>query len=182
MAQQTVNNGDTGLQARTKWNANDTELYAGLHNAVTVTDTNTIDMTLTGQDIKADVLSVPNENTGNLKFWTGTQAQYDALTPVATTLYFIEEQGDVMPIKLGNNAYKPEGIAKVYLGSTLMYQSSDVDPRITAALAANCTMLLLGDLADGTNPGNNTDPTNPFVDSINSNDATLNGFAWTTTS
>ncbi len=89
MAQQLISNGDTGLQARTKINDNDTELYNKTHDAVTVTDTSTVNMTVTGQDIKADVLSVPNENTGNLKFWTGTQTQYDALTPVTTTLYFI---------------------------------------------------------------------------------------------
>jgi hypothetical protein len=30
-----------------------------------------------------------DQNTGTLQLWSGTQAQYDALTPDASTLYFI---------------------------------------------------------------------------------------------
>lgn len=30
-----------------------------------------------------------DQNSGTLKLWSGTQAQYDALTPDASTLYFI---------------------------------------------------------------------------------------------
>jgi len=61
------------------------------HAIATVSDSTTVDLTLTGQDIEAAVIAVPNEATGVLKFWTGTQAAYDLLTPAATTLYFIEE-------------------------------------------------------------------------------------------
>lgn len=30
-----------------------------------------------------------DQNSGTLKLWSGTQAQYDALTPDASTIYFI---------------------------------------------------------------------------------------------
>ena len=30
-----------------------------------------------------------DQNTGTLKLWSGSQAQYDALTPDASTIYFI---------------------------------------------------------------------------------------------
>jgi len=61
------------------------------HAIATVSDSTTVDLTLAGQNIEAAVIAVPNEATGVLKFWTGTQAAYDLLTPAATTLYFIEE-------------------------------------------------------------------------------------------
>ena len=30
-----------------------------------------------------------DQNTGTLKLWSGSQSQYDALTPDASTIYFI---------------------------------------------------------------------------------------------
>lgn len=57
-----------------------------------------------------------------------------------------------------------------------------IDPRIQAAINANATMLLMADLANGTGPGNNTDPTSTWKDLINANDATLVNFAYTTSS
>lgn len=68
------------------------------------------------------------------------------------------------------------------LNKSNLILTSGVDPRIQAAIDANATMLLMGDLANGTSPGNNTDPTSTWADLINSNDATLTNFAWTTSS
>jgi hypothetical protein len=63
-----------------------------------------------------------------------------------------------------------------------IFGGGGVDPRITAAITANATMLLMGDLANGTSPGNNTDPTSTWKDLINSNDATAFNHAWTPSS
>ena len=55
MAQATINNWDSWNSVRTDINSNFTELYTDKHVAVTVTDTAEIDLTLTGQDIEADL-------------------------------------------------------------------------------------------------------------------------------
>ena len=39
--------------------------------------------------LTAAINTVTDQNTGTLKLWSGTQAQYDALTPDASTIYFI---------------------------------------------------------------------------------------------
>ena len=36
-----------------------------------------------------EIALVTNQNSGNLKLWSGSQAQYDALTPDSDTIYFI---------------------------------------------------------------------------------------------
>jgi len=36
-----------------------------------------------------EVIGAIDQNSGTLQFWSGTQAQYDALTPDASTIYFI---------------------------------------------------------------------------------------------
>lgn len=58
-----------------------------------------------------------------------------------------------------------------------------IDARIQQAINANATMLLMGDLANGSSPGNNTDPTNVWVDKSGvGNNASAVNFAWTTAS
>ena len=39
--------------------------------------------------LTAAINTVTDQNTGALKLWSGSQAQYDALTPDASTIYFI---------------------------------------------------------------------------------------------
>ena len=39
--------------------------------------------------LTAAINVVADQNTGTLQLWSGTQAQYDALTPDASTIYFI---------------------------------------------------------------------------------------------
>lgn len=39
--------------------------------------------------LTAAINTVTDQNTGTLKLWSGSQAQYDALTPDASTIYFI---------------------------------------------------------------------------------------------
>ena len=36
-----------------------------------------------------EIALVTDQNSGNLKLWSGSQAQYDALTPDSNTIYFI---------------------------------------------------------------------------------------------
>jgi len=36
-----------------------------------------------------EIALVTDQNSGNLKLWSGTQAQYNALTPDSNTIYFI---------------------------------------------------------------------------------------------
>ena len=40
----------------------------------------------------SDITDVPANPIASKSFWTGTQAAYDALTPDADTLYFIEDE------------------------------------------------------------------------------------------
>ena len=39
--------------------------------------------------LTAAINTVTDQNTGTLKLWSGSQAQYDALTPDSNTIYFI---------------------------------------------------------------------------------------------
>lgn len=39
--------------------------------------------------LTAAINTITNQNSGTLKLWSGSQAQYDALTPDANTIYFI---------------------------------------------------------------------------------------------
>ena len=39
--------------------------------------------------LTAAINTVTDQNTGTLKLWSGSQASYDALTPDASTIYFI---------------------------------------------------------------------------------------------
>ncbi len=39
--------------------------------------------------LTAAINTVTNQNSGTLKLWNGSQAEYDALTPDANTVYFI---------------------------------------------------------------------------------------------
>ena len=76
MAKQTIGigtfaddgNGDPLRTAFTKSNDNFTEIYSGLAPSSGVIDVRT---------------------TTELFYWSGSQAQYDALTPDANTIYFI---------------------------------------------------------------------------------------------
>jgi hypothetical protein len=36
-----------------------------------------------------EIALVTDQNSGNLKLWSGSQSQYDALTPDSNTIYFI---------------------------------------------------------------------------------------------
>lgn len=63
----------------------------GASTRVTVYEA-TGDIEATGAiEAQGGVDKVTDQNGGTLKNWSGTQAQYDALTPDANTLYFIEE-------------------------------------------------------------------------------------------
>lgn len=39
--------------------------------------------------LTAAINTVTDQNSGTLKLWSGSQAQYDALTPDSNTIYFI---------------------------------------------------------------------------------------------
>jgi len=86
----TISDFDTEVSNNTNVAAN----TSARHNAVTVSDTNTLNLTLTGQEIEGEVLGVKDTNTSTggtfVEFYTCTQAEYDAIgTPGTNTLYII---------------------------------------------------------------------------------------------
>jgi hypothetical protein len=119
MAQQIINNEESGLVVRTKINENTTELYGQDDAQQLEIDANTAKVSYTDaakmatieegaevnniSDVNATELTDGSETnlhkhdllveqnaSVDTKIWVGTQAQYDALTPDADTLYFIK--------------------------------------------------------------------------------------------
>jgi len=83
--------GDTLFEAFTKTKAMFNELYTDQPNDVNsiVAGTGVSVSSATGD---VTVTAIGNENQRDdslLQYWSGSQAQYDALTPDASTIYFI---------------------------------------------------------------------------------------------
>lgn len=114
MAKQVINigttandgTGETVRSAFDKSNDNFTELYdsqpvdsddipegsANLYDqTVVITDSHGIDTSGTYPNFTLEVSGTINQNglASELKYWSGTQAEYDALTPDANTIYFV---------------------------------------------------------------------------------------------
>jgi len=90
----TVANDGTGDPLRTafdKVNDNFTELYnddAGDVNSL-VAGTGVSVSSATGDVTVTAIGNVNQRDSSLLQYWSGSQAQYDALTPDASTIYFI---------------------------------------------------------------------------------------------
>ena len=99
MAQQTIgvgqfpndSTGDPLRDAFIKINDNFTELYSddmGDVNSI-VAGTGVSVSSATGDVTVTAIGNVNQRDSSLLKYWSGSQAQYDALTPDASTIYFI---------------------------------------------------------------------------------------------
>lgn len=88
-------------QVQANWNETDTTSKAYIQNKPTIPDTSTLantslsNLTSTGNNLVNTALNT-RDNTTRLKFWTGTKAQYDAIsTKDSNTLYNITDDQDI---------------------------------------------------------------------------------------
>ena len=88
-------------QVQANWNETDTTSKAYIQNKPTIPDTSTLantslsNLTSTGNNLVNTALNT-RDNSTRLKFWTGTKAQYDAIsTKDSNTLYYITDDQDI---------------------------------------------------------------------------------------
>lgn len=89
---------ESDLTAKDSWNKKTHPPYKGM--IVVVEETGDLYTLLdeTKTTLRTSWKKISGEGSGGSydgpKIWTGTQAQYDELTPVGDTIYYIQEDGD----------------------------------------------------------------------------------------
>ena len=127
----------------------------------TATDTITIDATGSGGGGAADsVVRQPNGSTiAPIKFWTGTKAQYDALTREADVLYNVTDTSgtlvfSVMGTSNQINVNTADGVATVSIDSAITDAINTNTGKVTFNSTASNKLNLIEDRADVTDTAN----------------------------